>query len=175
MGETIARQRSGNEEAKKEPYGGLQGEGGVGGAQGRQDAGGAVREVGCPASQIVQWKTQLLEAASAVFLTPAEKRESQGPSATDMQAKIGQLALENVFWHRRARSHRRCERKEKLKGTMLKDTTRIINVMAQRLRQPAVPCSSWIRFDGVTATFRRAEAVAWTDNAAQLVCLRQFP
>jgi hypothetical protein len=32
-----------------------------------------------------------------VFLTPAEKRETQGPSVKDMQAKIGQLALENDF------------------------------------------------------------------------------
>ena len=29
------------------------------------------------ASQITQWKTQLLEAATEVFLTPAEKRESR--------------------------------------------------------------------------------------------------
>jgi transposase len=49
-------------------------------------------------SQIVQWKTQLLDGALGVFLTPAEKRESQGgPSVKDMQAKIGQLALENDF------------------------------------------------------------------------------
>ena len=49
-------------------------------------------------SQIVQWKTQLLNGALEVFLTPAEKRESQGgPSVKDMQAKIGQLALENDF------------------------------------------------------------------------------
>ena len=32
-----------------------------------------------------------------VFPTPAEKRESHGPSVKDMQAKIGQLALENDF------------------------------------------------------------------------------
>jgi hypothetical protein len=32
-----------------------------------------------------------------VFLSPAEKRESVGPSVKDMQAKIGQLALENDF------------------------------------------------------------------------------
>ena len=32
-----------------------------------------------------------------VFLTPAEKRENTGPSVKDMQAKIGQLALENDF------------------------------------------------------------------------------
>ncbi len=49
------------------------------------------------ANQIVQWKTQLLHGAMGVFLTPAEKRESQGPSVKDMQAKIGQLALENDF------------------------------------------------------------------------------
>ena len=49
------------------------------------------------ASQIVQWKAQLLDGAMGVFLTPAEKRESQGPSGKDMQAKIGQLALENDF------------------------------------------------------------------------------
>ena len=49
------------------------------------------------ASQIVQWKTQLLDGALGVFLSPAEKRETQGPSVKDMQAKIGQLALENDF------------------------------------------------------------------------------
>jgi transposase len=49
------------------------------------------------ASQIVHWKTQLLEGATGVFLTPAEKREAGGPSVKDMQAKIGQLALENDF------------------------------------------------------------------------------
>ena len=48
-------------------------------------------------SQIVQWKTQLLDGAMGVFLTPAEKREVQGPSMKNMQAKIGQLALENDF------------------------------------------------------------------------------
>ena len=50
------------------------------------------------ANQITQWKTQLLEGAMGVFLTPAEKRESSGgPSVKDMQAKIGQLGLENDF------------------------------------------------------------------------------
>ena len=50
------------------------------------------------ANQITQWKTQLLDAATEVFMSPAEKREgSVGPSVKDMQAKIGQLALENDF------------------------------------------------------------------------------
>lgn len=70
------------------------------------------------ASQIVQWKAQLLDGAMGVFLTPAEKRESQGPSVKDMQAKIGQLASENDFsYGRRARSHRRCDRKEMINAT----------------------------------------------------------
>src|SRR4029078_332535 len=48
-------------------------------------------------NHITQWKTQLREGAMGVFLSPAEKRETQGPSVKDMQAKIGQLALENDF------------------------------------------------------------------------------
>jgi transposase len=50
------------------------------------------------ANQIAQWRAQLIEAATGVFLSPAEKRENTtGPSVKDMQAKIGQLALENDF------------------------------------------------------------------------------
>src|SRR6266446_1543801 len=49
------------------------------------------------ANQITQWKTQLVGGALGIFLTPAERRESVGPSVKDMQAKIGQLALENDF------------------------------------------------------------------------------
>jgi len=51
------------------------------------------------ANQITQWKTQLVEAATGVFMTGSEKREAQapGPSVKDMQAKIGQLTLENDF------------------------------------------------------------------------------
>jgi transposase len=51
------------------------------------------------ANQIAQWRTQLLDGAIGVFLTSAENREeSAGPSVKDMQAKIGQLALENDFF-----------------------------------------------------------------------------
>ena len=49
------------------------------------------------ANQITLWKAQLLGAATGVFLTAREKRDSVGPSVKDMQAKIGQLALENDF------------------------------------------------------------------------------
>jgi len=49
-------------------------------------------------SQVTQWKTQLLEAAVGAFQSPREKRGGElGPSTKDMQAKIGQLTLENDF------------------------------------------------------------------------------
>ena len=49
-------------------------------------------------NQITQWKTQLLDGAIGVFMSPAEKRgPEQGPSTKEMQAKIGQLALEVDF------------------------------------------------------------------------------
>ena len=47
------------------------------------------------ASQISQWKQQLLERAEDVFAR--ESPAQAGPTVADMQAKIGQLALENDF------------------------------------------------------------------------------
>jgi transposase-like protein len=47
--------------------------------------------------QITQWKVQLLEKAAEVFATAGEKRSAEGPSMKDLQAKIGQLAMENDF------------------------------------------------------------------------------
>src|SRR6266498_4498539 len=50
------------------------------------------------ANQITQGKTQLLDGAIGVFMSPAEKRGGEsGPSAKEMQAKIGQLALRVDF------------------------------------------------------------------------------
>jgi transposase len=49
------------------------------------------------ANQIAQWRQQLLEGALSVFLSPGEKRETAGPSVKDMQAKIGQQAMELDF------------------------------------------------------------------------------
>ena len=62
------------------------------------------------AHQITQWKTQLLERAKDSFETAAERSEKAGPNIKDMQAKIGQLALENdprssrgqAFWRSRS-------------------------------------------------------------------------
>ena len=47
--------------------------------------------------QITQWKAQLLERAAELFATAGEKRSAGGPSLKDLQAKIGQLAMENDF------------------------------------------------------------------------------
>jgi transposase len=48
-------------------------------------------------NQITQWKSQLLESAAELFATAAERRGTEGPSLKDLQAKIGQLAMENDF------------------------------------------------------------------------------
>lgn len=46
-------------------------------------------------SQIVAWKSQLVEHAEEVFAR--DRARELGPTVKDMQAKIGQLALENDF------------------------------------------------------------------------------
>ena len=49
-------------------------------------------------NQITTWKTQLQEHAKDSFETAADRSErATGPSVKDMQAKIGQLTLENDF------------------------------------------------------------------------------
>ena len=47
-------------------------------------------------NQITQWKTQLLENASGVFATAAEK-QAVVPDLKELHAKIGQQALEIDF------------------------------------------------------------------------------
>ena len=47
-------------------------------------------------NQITQWKAQLLENASGVFASVAE-RQATGPDLKDLHAKIGQQALEIDF------------------------------------------------------------------------------
>ena len=50
------------------------------------------------ANQSTEWKKQLLDQAEGVFLTKAERLEAEsGPSTKDLQAKIGQLTMENDF------------------------------------------------------------------------------
>src|SRR5882724_11605513 len=47
-------------------------------------------------TQVSEWKRQLLERSSEVFETTQDK-QPDGADVKDMQAKIGQLALENDF------------------------------------------------------------------------------
>ncbi len=47
-------------------------------------------------NQITQWKTQLLDNASVVYASAAEK-QAAGPDLKDLHAKIGQQALEIDF------------------------------------------------------------------------------
>jgi transposase len=49
------------------------------------------------ANQIVQWKTQLLERATNVFATAAERADATVPDVKELHAKIGQQAMEIDF------------------------------------------------------------------------------
>ena len=46
-------------------------------------------------NQVMQWKKQLLERASEAF--EKERKPENGPSASELNAKIGQLVMENDF------------------------------------------------------------------------------
>ena len=61
--------------------------------------------------QITEWKKQLLERAGEVFGGPTREDEPAA-DVKPMQAKIGQLALENAFFGRRAHQGGHAERKK---------------------------------------------------------------
>lgn len=47
-------------------------------------------------NQITDWKKQLLEQSEAVFMTKTERQStSSGPTIQELQAKIGELTIEN--------------------------------------------------------------------------------
>lgn len=48
-------------------------------------------------NQISDWKSQLLENAGSVFGSTQDKQKSDEAYVKDLQAKVGQLALENDF------------------------------------------------------------------------------
>ncbi len=53
------------------------------------------------ANQITDWKNQLPKQSANVFLTKAEKKANQsGPTVQELQAKIGELTMENDFLER---------------------------------------------------------------------------
>jgi transposase-like protein len=50
------------------------------------------------ANQITEWKKQLMAQSENVFLTKTERQAIQtGPSVAQLQAKIGELTMENDF------------------------------------------------------------------------------
>jgi transposase len=53
-------------------------------------------------NQIVQWKKQLQEHATDLFVTAAERKAVNGPNVKDLHAKIGQLAMRTIFWPTRS-------------------------------------------------------------------------
>ena len=53
------------------------------------------------ANQITDWKNQLLKQSEGVFMTKSEKQSAQsGPTLQELQAKIGELTMENDFLDR---------------------------------------------------------------------------
>ena len=88
--------RDHGETSKAEPHAGLQGESGVGGGEGREDAGvgAAVR---CASNQIKQWKDQLLEGAAGVFGDETKAEAAPTVDVKTLHAKIGELTLEKDF------------------------------------------------------------------------------
>ena len=53
------------------------------------------------ANQITDWKKLLLKQSEHVFLTKSEKQAQQsGPTVQELQAKIGELTMENDFLER---------------------------------------------------------------------------
>ena len=52
-------------------------------------------------NQITDWKNRLQKQSEEVFLTKAEQRAAQsGPTVQELQAKIGELTMENDFLER---------------------------------------------------------------------------
>ncbi len=53
------------------------------------------------ANQITEWKNQLQQQSENVFLTKTERQaQPLGPSVHELQAKIGELTMENDFLER---------------------------------------------------------------------------
>ena len=66
------------------------------------------------ANQISQWKAPLLEAATGVFLTPGEKRESVGPSMVGLKYSTPTREVSS-----RVKASPRCSRTTMLKSAWM--------------------------------------------------------
>lgn len=99
MGEDRAqRNRSTKHEQKTppQPLRGIQGQGGAGCRQGREDGAEIAQKHDVHPNQVTEWRRQLLERAPDVF--GANARPPEPPvDLKVLHAKIGQLTLENDF------------------------------------------------------------------------------
>jgi len=64
--------------------------------KGDQTLASLAQQIDVHPNQITQWETELLQRASEVFATAADKRAGE-PDLKTLHAKIGQLTLENDF------------------------------------------------------------------------------
>jgi hypothetical protein len=86
-----------DETTAPEPRAGLQGEGGRGGHQRREDAGRAGPAVRCACEQIAQWRAQLLDGASDLFGDSARAQAVPTVDVKTLHAKIGELTRKSGF------------------------------------------------------------------------------
>ena len=76
----------------------LQGQGGAGSDQGREDAGRTGAAIRCAPNQITAWKAHLVEAASGLFGSAGAACDTAPAiDVKTLHAKIGELTLENDF------------------------------------------------------------------------------
>src|SRR3984893_7520577 len=117
MGDAIARQRSSNEETEKESYGDVQGQGGAGRAQGGYDLGRAVREVRCSFQPDRSVEDPVAGWGAGGVSDPGREAGDPRSECEGHAGEDGLIGFGECFLGGRARSHRRCERKEMIDAT----------------------------------------------------------
>ena len=80
-----------------EPHGGVQGEGGAGGVEGRQDAGGAGAVFRCASQPDHGLEEPVAGRGRRAVFGPDGARQEPAVDVKTLHAKIGELTLENDF------------------------------------------------------------------------------